>query len=690
MKKTLLVEIYIEDIPHKELKNIALSFYYNVMNELKKLKINYEKLEWYASTRRIAITINQMKTIRFMKTKTIIGPPIEYVMNKDNTFNKVGLSWLQKNKIDEKKIYFLEKNHKKHIAQKSFEQKQNIEPFLSKIIQNSIKNINFKKKMRWKENISSFIRPVRNILALLDKSVLKLKMFGLISKNFTYGHHLMYNKKIHLKNPQEYLNTLIEKGMVIVDFNKRKKILKQRMSHAVQMIKGEIKINSLFLEEINALIEYPDVLLGKFDPKFLNIPQEIIIYILQVYQKNIPIYINQKLSNYFLIVTNILSSNNKKIIFGYQQVIHAKLSDIVFFLNQDKHVKLIDNLKILKKVIFQQTLGTLYDKTIRIYHLIKWTYDHIKKKIHHAVRAALLSKCDLVSHLIFEFPEMQGLVGKYYALQNGENIKVAQAIQEHYYPNFFDDILPKSEIGCLLSISDKIDTIVGLYIVGENTKSHHDPFKIKRLSIGIMRILIEKKISINLKKLITKNLYLYNYKNSKKIKDNILHFMFNRLYFLYKKKNVNRKIINSILKYCNNNPFDASQRIEAIHELYNSEMFSNLIITYKRVSNILKKNKNIIFLKKVNIVLLKHELEISLYKKIKQINQIINDLLLKKEYLEILKKLSQLIFYIDTFFKKIYIKDENIKIYLNRLTLIKEIKKIFLKMLDFDFFIIGT
>ncbi|WP_343128698.1 glycine--tRNA ligase subunit beta [Buchnera aphidicola (Kurisakia onigurumii)] len=622
MKKTLLVELYTEALPFKQLHNMSLSFVKNIKNELQKNIIKYEIIKWYATPQRIAIKIKNVQ--------------------------------LEKKKNKEKKNKYT----------------------FQKIIISSIKKIHITKPMLWDKNSLKFSRPVRNILAILGKSILPIKIFNLLSNNITYGHFFLKNKKIKIKNADEYSNILLKKGMVIANYNIRKEFIKNKINQKVKEINGFVQYENNLLDEVTCLTEYPNILVGKFSKKFLKLPHELIFYIVQVFQKSFLIYNNftNFLTSEFIIVSNINPIDKKKIIEGNKQAIQSRLYDAYFFFKEDQKIKLIEYLKLLKNILFYKKLGNLYDKTIRIQKLIIFMKKELKNDLKNAIRAAILSKCDLITNLVFEFPNMQGIVGKYYAIQNKEKKEVSEAIQEQYYPKSYNSILPKSKIGCILSICDKIDTIVGLFILNKQPSSNQDPFQLKRFAIGIVRIIIEKKITIDLKYLIQKCVFLYNYRQTNELEEKILKFFFNRIIYLCKKKKININIIKSILLLKLNNILEIYLRIKVLENYAKKVEFKHLLISYKRIGKILKKEKkNSNQFVEINLFNNKYEKNFYINLKIFKIN--ILQLIKKKKYQKAF--LQEIIFskQIEIFFKNVLIKDKNKNVFYNRILILQKTKK---------------
>ncbi|WP_343188301.1 glycine--tRNA ligase subunit beta [Buchnera aphidicola (Ceratoglyphina bambusae)] len=636
MKKKFILEIITEELPSKNLLSIIKSLYKNIINELKKKKINYKKIFWYATSRRLIIEIKNI------------------LIKKDNFKKKI------------------KKNKKKYKIHKK----------LKKVIIISIKKISIIKSMHWNTKKNKFIRPVRNILSMLDNKILKIKIFGINSHNYTFGHFFMKNNKIiKINDASEYKKKIIKEGKILIDFKKRKRKIVKDIKKKINIINATFKKNKSILNEINSTIEWPKIYIGSFKEKFLKLPRRLIIYVIEKTQKCITLYSKYgKLIKYFIIISNIISENKKKIILENEQTINERLKDINFFFKIDTKNKLISRLKKLKKNIFHEKLGNLFNKTIRIKKIVLWISKNIKINKKHAIRSALLSKCDLLTNMVLEFPEMQGYIGMKYAIIQKENKKIARSIKEQYYPLKKTSKIPKTNLSCAISISDKIDTIVGIFIIGKHPNGKNDPFYIRKNTIGIIRILLEKKIRIDIKKLIKISISLYkNNKIKKNIKNKIIKYFKKRILHLMKKKYCfNEKIIKSSIKTCNMIPINIYLNIFYVS---NYEKINDVKNIYKRIKNITKNNKyskkNKIYKKFINNQIEKkiYNLILIFEKKRKHMLKCFNYKNIFY-YMNIICKLTNLLF------KKIFINDKNIIIRTNRILILQKIIKEFKKIID--------
>ncbi|QCI15826.1 glycine--tRNA ligase subunit beta [Buchnera aphidicola] len=686
-KKNLLIEIGTEELPAKLAYKISLNFHNNFIKILKSYNIEYKETHSFSTPRRLALKIIALDTKdRFIEINKK-GPSLKNAYYQNNSPTKAAIYWAQKCGININEASHIKTEKGSWLFYQKIEKQEKIELLLPKITELILKNISIEKSMRWEIENKIFLRPIRNIVILLDKQIIKGKIFNISSNNLLQSHISSINKKIKIKNAEEYPSILFKKYQIIADYKMRKESIINQMQEAVKKINGFIKINDFLIEEVTSLVESPTILLATFQKKFLKIPKEVLIYIIEKQQKCFPIYNFKKdLIPYFIFISNINSKYPKQIIIGNEKVMHARLSDAEFFLKNDKKIKLANYFVSLKKVLFQNHLGSLHDKTLRLKFLVSWMsqYKNINKQ--DVIRAALLSKCDLVTNAVCEFPELQGTMGMYYALKDKENKNVAIALKEQYLPSFSGDKIPSTSIGCLLSISDKADTLSGMFYIGNIPKSNKDPFALRRLAIGIIRIIIKKNIQLDLKDLFNQSLYLYDKKNTNNsiLCDKIIEFFIARISNWYQEKGFCINIINSVLSYNSTNLIDINKKIQDISFFKQSKHSKKILLSIKRISNILKKeNKEING--DINLAIMKTTEEIILFNKLKKLHTDTKDLFKEKKYKEILLKIIDLEKPICNFFDKVTIYDCNSEIRINRLLLLYELKKFFFKITNFSY-----
>ncbi|WP_343192270.1 glycine--tRNA ligase subunit beta [Buchnera aphidicola] len=684
-QQTLLIELGTEELPAKELYNIHLSFCSNILTQLKLYHIPHGSYTTFATPRRIALKIEQMHTTYTDKTIKKKGPSILNSFDVSGNPSCIALKWAQSCKINIKQAIKIKNNQGEWLYYEKKSQTQETYNILPKIIYTSIKHINLKTKMRWDNYNHKFSRPIRNICTLFGEKIISINIFNLYSNRILRHHLSMQSRKIIIQHAEQYPDILFKHSNIIAHFNTRKEKIKKDITYLAKKHNGILKFSNMLLEEITSIVESPTALIGKFNKKFLQLPHEILVHIMSHQQKYLSMYNEtEQLIPYFIFVSNVISNSTQHIISGNEKVLHSRFADAEFFFKNDSKKKLEDYLPKLKHVLFHQKLGSLYDKTCRIQTLIEWIAPYTQANINHSIRAAQLSKCDLVTNMVCEFPDIQGTIGMYYALQNKEINEIAIAIKEQYQPKLSNDSLPSHPIACALSIADKIDTLSGIFGIQEYPKNDKDPYALKRAAIGILRILIKYNIPINLKKLIEISVNLYQSINEKQNTINTtLKFIIKKCYSIYKKTEYDKNIVTSVL-ICNiTTPIDIDARIKAISHFKTLTIYQSLISINKRISNILKKN-TIKLNRHIDNNLVINIEEKNVVKIILYLESTIPHLILNYKYKEALININQLNIPINIFFNKIIINHDNIHIKINRLTILDKIKKLFLKIADFS------
>ena len=686
IKETFLVEIGTEELPPKSLRKIAESFTEQIIFELKRVKLIHGEIIWFASPRRIALKIINLNSTQLDYEVENRGPSVIASFDSIGNATKAAKLWAHSNSItvNEADRLITTKGawlvHRKKIIGKS------IEILLPIIINTVLKKLPISKLMRWGIGDINFIRPIHTITMIFGDKLITGKILGIESTRIILGHRFMGKKTIFLQHADQYPKILEKQGKVIVDYQKRKTIIKKNAVKIANKLGGIVDINDSLLEEVVSLVEWPVVLSGTFEDKFLKIPSEAIVATMKSNQKYFPIYdVNNKLLPYFIFVANIKSSNPKEIISGNEKVIRPRLSDAEFFFKEDCKNRLESNLNNLKSVIFQKELGSLRDKTDRIIVLVTWIATKIGANVDYARRAALLSKCDLVSNMVFEFTDTQGVMGMHYARHDGEEENIALALGEQYLPRFSDDNLPSTILSCILAIADKIDTLTGIFTIGKQPKNDKDPFGLRRIAIGILRIIIEKKLSIDLQSLIKESVLLYKSKFAIiNIIDNIINFIFNRLIYLYQKKGYNINILRSVLggsyPTCLIN-FDL--RVKAISHFYTLNESIILIDLNKRLSKILTKSTETLN-DNIKYTLLEKKEELLLVSFIDILTIKVKLYSIEGLYLDMLLEFVKVYKIVENFFKKVIINVNEDDIRINRLTILSKLRNLFLQIADFS------
>ena len=665
-----LLELGTEELPPKLLLKLSNSLRDNFNQELDNLNLSFNSIKAYATPRRLAISISELQSKQRDQVIDKKGPSTQSPEMAINGFAKscgVSVSELEKKQLGGKEYFFYSKQ----------ESGQNIEDLLPAIIEKSINDIPITRAMKWGDSDYSFVRPVHWLVVMLDDEIVKANIMGLDSGRESKGLRFS-DSNLEFAHAKDYESMMSNEAQILVDFDKRKELIRSQILSVAKTNNAEVVIDESLLDEVCALVEYPKAFSGSFDKKFLGVPQEAIISAMKSHQKYFHL-IDKKgsLLPLFISVANIESSNIQAIIDGNERVIHPRLADSEFFWNQDKAIKLEERLADLDSVMFMKSLGSMGQKAKRIEKLSSNISDlaGFDKKI--AKRAGLLSKTDLLSEMVGEFADLQGIMGGYYALNDGESKEVSVAIREHYQPRFAGDSLPSTDAGIAVSLADKMDTLTGIYGIGQGPTGSKDPYALRRTALGMLRILLEAKIELNLKSLIDFSLSLHLKEVDRKCAGDIYNFMMDRLKAYYRDANIDTNIYEAVLAVSPDSPLDFHNRIDALNEFTQSADSKSLIEANKRIANILKDSEE--KLEELNSNMFLEDSEKILYKAIESLTKEISG---SKNYKEIMKSLLNLKDSIDSFFDNVMVNVEDDKVKSSRLALIRRVRHLFLSVAD--------
>ena len=665
-----LLELGTEELPPKLLLKLSNSLKDNFEQELNKLNLNFNNTKAFATPRRLAISISELQSKQQDQVIEKKGPSTQSPEMAINGFAKscgVSVDELEKKELAGKEYFFYSKE----------EPGQSIKDLLPSIIEKSIKDIPITRSMKWGDSDYSFVRPVHWLIVMLDKDVVNANIMGLKSGRESKGLRF-HDLNLKFSHANEYENLMSQKAQILVDFNKRKELIRDQILSVAKTNNAEVVIDESLLDEVCALVEYPRAFSGSFDKKFLDIPQEAIISAMKSHQKYFHLVDSkEKLLPLFISVANIESSNIQAIIDGNERVIHPRLADSEFFWNQDKAIKLEERLAGLDSVMFMKSLGSMGQKAKRIEKLSSNISDLAGFDKEIAQRAGLLSKTDLLSEMVGEFADLQGIMGGYYALNDGESKEVSVAIREHYQPRFAGDSLPSTDAGIAVSLADKMDTLTGIYGIGQGPTGSKDPYALRRTALGMLRILLEAKIELNLKSLIDFSLSLHLKEVDRKCAGDIYNFMMDRLKAYYRDANIDTNIYEAVLAVSPDSPLDFHYRIDALNEFTQSADSKSLIEANKRIANILKDSDE--KLEELNSNMLLEDSEKILYKATESLTKELSG---SKNYKEIMKSLLNLKDSIDSFFDNVMVNAEDDKVRSSRLALIRRVRHLFLSVAD--------
>ena len=686
---SVILEIGTEEIPAQYMENTLKDLNRLVQKHLEDARINYKEIKVYGTPRRLILFIfhiNEKQEDIFQKIK---GPAHSIAYNKDSLPQKPALMFAQSQEVNVEDLIVEDTEKGQYVFALKSKIGQPTIDILSQIFPKIIMSMQFPKSMRWEEKSLRFIRPIRWILALYGKEIIRFNLDGLKSENITYGHRLLAPKKIKISSTQEYFKK-IEKNYVIIDPQIRENIIRTDIKRIIKEIHGEEIINEKLLKELVYLVEYPNAILGEYDKKYLKLPKDVLTVVMEKHQKYFPVFKNKnELLPLFIVIINNSKEYASKIKEGNENVLRARLEDAKFFYQEDQKTPLEKKIDKLKNVIFQENLGSLFDKTKRLESLCEYIADVLQieqKEKQDLLRSANLCKADLVTEMVKEFPELQGIMGKEYAVLSNERKEVAEAIFGHYLPRFSGDILPRTKNGMTLAISDKVDNIVGCFLSGLTPTGSQDPYGLRRQTRGKIAIILKHNLKISLKDIIQKSLSLYtvNAPSELKIDENeivsqILNFIKQRVKNIFLEDGISYDVIDAVLAADNNGDIvDIKHRIEAIEEFYHQPIFGKIITSSSRVLNLSKNSEKT----EINKLLLREKAELNLYHNYEDIYPRIKKFICNKEYKKTLKLLGDLCEPVDEFFDQVLVMDKDKDIRKNRVALIKKIGILFNQVAD--------
>lgn len=682
-EKTFLVEIGTEELPPKALRSLAESFAANLTAELDAANLPYGDVKWFAAPRRLALKVSALHESQADREVEKRGPAVSQAFDGEGKPSKAAEGWARGCAITVDQADRLVTDKGEWLVYRAHVKGESAQQLLPAMIATSLSKLPIPKLMRWGDSDVQFVRPVHTVTLLLGDELIPAKILGIESARTVRGHRFMGEPEFTLDNADQYPQILLERGKVIADYEQRKAIIKRDAEKAAKEIGGIADLSESLLEEVASLVEWPVVLTAKFEEKFLAVPAEALVYTMKGDQKYFPVYdAAGKLLPNFIFVANIESKDPQQIISGNEKVVRPRLADAEFFFKTDRKKRLEDNLPRLATVMFQKQLGTLRDKTDRIEALSGWIADKIGADVENAKRAGLLSKCDLMTNMVFEFTDTQGVMGMHYARHDGEAEDVAVALNEQYQPRFAGDALPASPVACALAIADKMDTLAGIFGIGQHPKGDKDPFALRRAALGVLRIIVEKNLSLDLQILTEEAVRLYGDKlTNAKVVDEVVDFMLGRFRAWYQEEGHAVDTIQAVLARRPTKPADFDARVKAVSYFRTLDEAATLAAANKRVSNILAKSTDVL-LDHVHASVLKEPAELKLATHLVVLRDKLEPLFAAGQYKEALVELAALRETVDTFFDTVMVMDENEAIRINRLTLLSKLRELFLQVAD--------
>ena len=684
----LLIEIGTEELPPKALLKLSEAFETSVAADLKEAGLDYKEIKPFAAPRRLALLITDLAAKQPDREIERRGPALTAAFGEDGCPTKAAEGFARSCGVESvDQLSQLKTDKGAWLAYTLQEKGQSAAELIPDIVRTALNKLPIPKRMRWGAGDAQFVRPVHWVVLLLGNTVIDTEILGVKSGKETWGHRFHQPTAMTIFDPSGYADLLQSQGQVIADFSQRRNVVRKIVTDIAEQANGTAVIDEALLDEVTAMVEWPVAVLGHFDEAFLDVPMECLISSMKSHQKYFHMLdSNGNLMPNFITVSNIDSSNIDTVRKGNERVIRPRLADAEFFWQQDKKHRLETHRESLAKVVFQKQLGSVEDKSERIAALAKNITDSLNEDSKAAVRAAQLCKCDLMSEMVNEFPDLQGVMGHYYASADGEADNVAQAIEDHYRPRFAGDDLPTDIIGQAVSIADKLDTLVGLYAIGQPPTGQKDPYALRRAALGILRICMECSLDINVHELISCAVKNYQTMPPKlDVADNVVNdvfdFILGRLAVYYSNQDFAGDEIDAIVSLRPGQFNELDQRLRAVAAFRKLPEAESLSAANTRITNILKKSKQTVS-DTVNPDLLNEAAEKELHTALQASVAEVEPLLQKGDYTAALTNLASLRKPVDDFFDNVMVMADDESIRNNRLALLNILRQLFLRIAD--------
>ncbi|WP_044364502.1 glycine--tRNA ligase subunit beta [Vibrio fluvialis] len=682
MAKEFLIELGTEELPPKQLRTLAEAFATNFAAELQSADIAHDGVTWYATPRRLALKVANLAEGQPDKVVEKRGPAVNVAFDADGNPTKAAQGWARGNGITVEQAERLVTDKGEWLLFKEQVKGQDTSAVVVDMAAKALANLPIAKPMRWGDKETQFIRPVKTLTILFGNELIEGEILGVKSDRIVRGHRFMGEPEFTIDSAEQYPAILLERGKVIADYETRKAMIIDGAQKAAAELGGIADLEDDLVEEVTSLVEFPVVLTAKFEEKFLKVPAEALVYTMKGDQKYFPVYdANKHLLPNFIFVSNIESKEPRHVIEGNEKVVRPRLADAEFFFNTDRKKPLVDRLPQLENAIFQKELGTIKDKTDRITELAGYIAEQIGADVEKSKRAGLLAKCDLMTSMVFEFTDTQGVMGMHYARHDGEAEEVAVALNEQYMPRFAGDELPSNGASSALAMADKLDTIVGIFGIGQAPKGS-DPFALRRASLGVLRIIVEYGYNLDLVDLVAKAKSLFGDRLSNdNVEQEVIEFMLGRFRAWYQDEGFSVDIIQAVLARHPTKPADFDQRVKAVSHFRALEAAEALAAANKRVGNILAKFDGELA-QEIDLALLQEDAEKALAEAVEVMTEALEPAFATGNYQQALSQLAGLREPVDAFFDNVMVMADDEALKKNRLTLLNNLRNLFLQIAD--------
>ena len=677
--QSFLVELGTEELPPKALKTLSAAFTAGIEQGLKEAGLSFSQVESFAAPRRLAVRILKLETQQPNKEDVVYGPPANIAFDANGNPTKAAEAFAQRSGIAVTELKTADNG--KLMAELHIQGKTAAE-LIPTIVQQSLDKLPIAKRMRWGASRIEFVRPVHWLVLLLGNEVIPATILGLTSGNVSRGHRFHAPEAIEITQPETY-EAQLRQAFVLANFEERSELIRTQVIAEGKVLGGEAIISPDLLDEVTALNEWPVALSGSFDKDFLRVPKEALVSSMKEHQKYFHVEHNGELLPYFITVANIESRDPAQVISGNEKVIRPRLADAAFFWDTDRKQSFADFFPKLENVVWVNGLGSIADKTRRIAHLSSQIAQVLSADKSLVERAAALCKNDLVSNMVGEFDDMQGIAGKYYAEHDQEHPDVAASMIEQYMPAFSGDALPSTQTGTIIALADRLDSLVGLFGLGQIPTGSKDPFALRRAALGVLRILVEKNIDIDLTLLLDwaiKNQWPTELKAE--TQETLMQYLLDRFSAWYQDEQIPSTVFQAVRALGISNALDINRRVQAVHQFNQLEAAQALAAANKRVANILAKNKGSQVSTNVNVHLLEVAEEKALAEQLAAQKAAVSPLLNKADYSGALNKLAELRPAVDAFFDHVMVMAEDEAVRNNRLALVKQLHELFVGIAD--------
>ena len=694
--KNLLIELGTEELPPKALKNLARCFatvFYDALVEAGVVESDSQNFKIYATPRRLAVWVKGVLPKQPDTVEIKRGPAVAASFDDQGNPTRAAEGFARSCGVTVSKLKRLDTEKGAWLVFEKKVKGRKLNIIVGECLNSSVKSLPIPKRMRWGGGLEEFVRPVHWLLALYGSDLVRTEVLGIKANRFTRGHRFHCPDILKIQSADRYLNTLKNTGYVIADFEVRQAMIVKQVERLAKKVDSKAVLEQPLLDEVTGLVEWPVAVMGEFDEKYLKLPREVLISTMADHQKYFHVTGSKgKITNYFATVSNIKSKAPKRVRQGNERVLRPRLADAEFFWNTDQKVKLENRVEALKGVLFHQKLGSIYGKVERIEKLSGHIAEELGMDVALCKRAASLCKADLVTEMVGEFPDLQGVIGKYYARNQGEGSPVADALDSHYKPRFAADKLPGKPVAQCVAIADRVDTLVGIFATSEVPTGDKDPYALRRAALGLLRIIIEKKHDLDLLDLFSRAMALYKLSAGEKINtsDEVVQQAFDftseRMKGYFQSRGFKAEEIASVQACSPVRPLDFALRLQAVSQFFNKRKNAadSLASANKRISNILAKtnfDSNHLF----DPALIQVVAEQRLTDSVETISDEVKQLFAENHYDKGFEKLSSLKTPVDEFFDQVLVMDKEQSIRNNRLALLDTIRQLFLGAADISF-----